>query len=293
MNRDAESTPARLSPDPRWLEMPLLQEWGWTVRREAGFLREHVNPGFEITFATEGEFVWEVIGGPRLRLTGGHVCVTGRDVPHRGAQDLFSPGTLFYLVLDPRADGATRHTPFDAETLVDLDGRLAQASNRVVRAHPELPSLFDGLRCSLEAVTRGSRDPLLRPWTQLLICQILVAAVRSFAAPVPEPESAPIRRALAFMDDDLAAPLVIDRLAERVGLSRSRFYAAFRDATGLTPADYLQRRRCARAAELLRTTDQTVTAIAMRCGFNTGQYFARCFRKYAGVSPSTYRKGAR
>ncbi len=273
--------------------MPLVREWGWSARREAGWLREHVNRGYEVTFATEGEFTWEIVSGPRLRLTGGHVCLTQPDLAHCGAQELMTPGTLFYLVVAPRARGARRHTPFEPDQLARIDRALSQAGNAVTRADPYLPALFESLRRAFADLDARRDETLLLPWTRALVCQILLATVRSFRAPAPEPSSPPVRRAIRFLEAHLAEELPMARLAAEAGLNRSRFYETFRQETGLTPADFLQRRRCARAAQLLRETDQPVTAIALDCGFRTSQYFARCFRKYAGLAPSAFRSRSR
>ena len=91
----------RVSPDPLWLESPLVREWGWNRRRTAGQLGPHHNPGYEITYAAEGEFHWKIEAGPTLSLRSGQVCVMQPQVQHRGQDDLFAPGVLFWLVVVP------------------------------------------------------------------------------------------------------------------------------------------------------------------------------------------------
>jgi transcriptional regulator GlxA family with amidase domain len=67
-------------------------------------------------------------------------------------------------------------------------------------------------------------------------------------------------------------------------------FQLFKQNTGLTPNDYLQRLRIAKARELLTTTSQSVTEIAFAAGFASSQYFSRVFRKYTGQMPSEYRR---
>lgn len=52
---------------------------------------------------------------------------------------------------------------------------------------------------------------------------------------------------------------------------------------------YLQNVRCKQAMILLDETNQTLTQIAMECGFGSSQSFARAFRKVIGMTPSQYR----
>ena len=85
-----------------WLEMPLVTGWGWSAKRSATMLKHHVNEGYEITYASEGEFRWEVYGQGTLILRGGQVCLTQSRVPHHAEGDVFSPGTLFFLKLTNR-----------------------------------------------------------------------------------------------------------------------------------------------------------------------------------------------
>ena len=44
------------------------------------------------------------------------------------------------------------------------------------------------------------------------------------------------------------------------------------------------------ACEQLRTTGDSVTDIAYRCGFNDLSYFIKTFRHYKGTTPKSYRK---
>ena len=71
--------------------------------------------------------------------------------------------------------------------------------------------------------------------------------------------------------------------------SESRFIRCFRDATGQTPARYVQDRRLRRAAEALVATDRSIDEIAERCGFANRYYFTRVFSQRMGVSPARYR----
>jgi transcriptional regulator GlxA family with amidase domain len=81
--------------------------------------------------------------------------------------------------------------------------------------------------------------------------------------------------------------------AAKAGLSLSRFYELFRQATGTTPARYMRRRRFERAAEMLRTTDLSVKEIANHTGNFDFSHFVRDFEKLYGKSPRAYRRAAR
>ncbi|MFR7899352.1 MAG: helix-turn-helix domain-containing protein [Ruminococcus sp.] len=54
--------------------------------------------------------------------------------------------------------------------------------------------------------------------------------------------------------------------------------------------DYLNRQRIERACYEMSTTDDSITDIAYRNGFNDLSYFIRTFKKYKGTTPGKYKK---
>ena len=54
--------------------------------------------------------------------------------------------------------------------------------------------------------------------------------------------------------------------------------------------DYLTRQRIEQACCQLATTDDSITEIAYRNGFNDLSYFIRTFKKYKGVTPGKYKR---
>lgn len=92
-----------------------------------------------------------------------------------------------------------------------------------------------------------------------------------------------------YLEDHFNEPVECDQLADHMHVSRSTFYRLFKQATGTTPIQYVNRLRVERARDLLRTTDDTVGRIADAVGFNDASYFARLFGKQVGMSPQEYR----
>ena len=72
-------------------------------------------------------------------------------------------------------------------------------------------------------------------------------------------------------------------------MSASSLLRNFKDATGFSPIDYLLRIRIARAVELLRSDEMTITSAAFNVGFSDSNYFARQFKRIMKTSPSDYR----
>ena len=98
-----------------------------------------------------------------------------------------------------------------------------------------------------------------------------------------------MKRVLRKIRSEYHKPLSLDVLAEQADMSPKYFCRAFRIFTGRTPIDYLNYYRVKCAAELLKNTNESVTGIALSCGYSDSAYFSRTFSKYKGMSPTQYR----
>ena len=98
-----------------------------------------------------------------------------------------------------------------------------------------------------------------------------------------------VRKAMAYIHEHYAETITREELARHVNASDGHLARCFRQETGLTPMNYLNRYRINQAQTLLATTRQSVTAIGLACGFADVNYFSRVFRQEAGLSPLAYR----
>jgi transcriptional regulator GlxA family with amidase domain len=92
------------------------------------------------------------------------------------------------------------------------------------------------------------------------------------------------------MDRHYAEPITLSELARLAGMSRFHMIRAFRAAYGDTPIRYLSRRRIARAQDLLRYANLTVTEICMAVGYSSLSSFSSRFTELVGESPSAYQR---
>ena len=90
----------------------------------------------------------------------------------------------------------------------------------------------------------------------------------------------------AHLDEDLS----LDLLAGQVELSKFHFHRLFREATGETPKEYVDRLRLEWAALQLRMRRVTVLELALECGYRSHEAFTRAFRARYAMSPRDYRK---
>lgn len=113
-----------------------------------------------------------------------------------------------------------------------------------------------------------------------------------FATPVwmPRAKRAPIREVQEAIEAEPGGPHSIDDLARRAAMSPRHFTRVFTDEVGEAPGHYVERVRTEAARRQLEESDDTVVAIAARCGFGTAETMRRNFIRRVGVPPDQYRK---
>lgn len=100
-----------------------------------------------------------------------------------------------------------------------------------------------------------------------------------------------LKRVLSLIRKEYASPLTLEELAEASGMSPKYFCRFFNSMTGKTPIDYLNYYRVECAADHLLYSEESVTDIALSCGFNDLSYFVKTFKRYKGLTPKQFRKG--
>ena len=80
----------------------------------------------------------------------------------------------------------------------------------------------------------------------------------------------------------------IEKISERLGVSRVHLYRKIKEISGLTPVDYLRNFRLAKAVDLLGQRRYSIGEIAYQTGFSSPAYFSKCFREVFNMTPSEY-----
>lgn len=115
-------------------------------------------------------------------------------------------------------------------------------------------------------------------------------------SPVPRGQTIPlvagktVSRALSLMQDHLEQPIAIPDLARRLGCTQKTLEARMQAALHTTPQAVYQRLRLNRAHSLVCDTEQTVSEIATRCGYENASAMTRAFRKAFDATPTALRR---
>ena len=97
-----------------------------------------------------------------------------------------------------------------------------------------------------------------------------------------------IESAIKHINNNLSADLSLETVSQAMSFSPIHFHNFFKSATGKTLREYVEGIRIKKAAELLLTTELTLTDIATRCGFSSQSYFSFVFKRRMGITPREY-----
>ena len=101
-----------------------------------------------------------------------------------------------------------------------------------------------------------------------------------------------VREVARRIEGRWAEDLSVPTLAAKAGYSLHHFSRLFAGVLGVTPKEYVLRRRVSEAARELAGGKRRVTDIAFDYGFNDLETFSRAFRRTLGATPSAVRRGA-
>jgi len=98
-----------------------------------------------------------------------------------------------------------------------------------------------------------------------------------------------LRKLEDYVRAHLTEDISIEKLAELAELSSFHFCRVFKQATGMTPLQFVTRERMLKAQRLIRETSRSLIEIALEVGYTSPSYFAQVFRRTVGMAPNEFR----
>lgn len=150
--------------------------------------------------------------------------------------------------------------------------------------------VYDGLLKEL-AEKAGAKGPF--DWLERLsLCfKLLCDMARDTNKEELDEDRSTIKEGVDYLERNLSCDCTVDSLAGMCNLSPASFRRIFLKTKGMSPVEYRNRLRIRKASELLRSGLYTVGEAAEQVGIRDIQYFGKLFKRYAGINPSTLKKG--
>ncbi len=234
-------------------------------------------------------------------VTGGSCEVEARykggwnKASHRaGSLGMTAPGQKASL----RWHGQTRHQTLQLHlpsatlksALEDISGRDASSYAMPSDLSIQDPLITNVMMALADAMANGVPDLYAETAAQFLATHLVmrVAEIGPRSSPKDEPQR--LKRVEELMRENFNEELSLNAMAQEAGVSRFHFLRLFKETYGETPFRRLTRLRMEEAQRRLLQGKQSITDIALACGYNNPAHFTTAFRRVVGTSPQDFRR---
>ena len=132
------------------------------------------------------------------------------------------------------------------------------------------------------------------PFDRLNLQSLFLSVLNNLTFPSPKEEGHELaRKVILYISENYNKDINCDRIAENFHFSTEYINRRLKQYCGLSPGQYLQQVRLARAMELLSNTDHILPYIASEVGYHDVTVFQKAFRKAADMSPGRWRMKSR
>lgn len=101
--------------------------------------------------------------------------------------------------------------------------------------------------------------------------------------------SSTLKSLIDYIDTHLEQDMRLADLARLVNFSDRYISMVFKQSIGIPIHQYIIRQRVERAKRLLKSSQLSITEIALQCGFYSHSHLTRAFKRIVGVNPSDIR----
>lgn len=268
----------------------------------------HRHEFYEIIYVVEGSLENE-LSTDQMVLKAGDLLILKPYVRHLLRSDPNAPNVLAYCcsflprIVDSRVVGledlqreGSAHRYFFLPFLPLIQDDVSAVRTHVsAEQQPRIASIMEGILKYATDKSESSRARVKCCFLDLLVTLSDIYSeeqesdTSNFASVTGSLYNEGLRKALNYMHEHLAEPISLDQMAQMSGVSVSYFSVMIKQATGMSFLKYLNGLRMDQACHLLRETNDNITEICYKLGFNDYSHFSRKFKQVTGVSPREFR----
>lgn len=178
---------------------------------------------------------------------------------------------------------------YHAGDLAEIKARTLELivviSRSVIAGGAHVGDIFRYNTTYLQEITRCSSIDALSRWLSGIVQRFI--AVSFDYTDIKHSDI--VYKAMDYIRKNCLRKLSLEEIANTVYLSKAYLSNIFKQETGISITEFINRARIDYSKKLLRETSLSLVDIANECCFGDQSYFSRVFKKYEGMSPKKYR----
>lgn len=256
--------------------------------------RDISSPFMRIYYAKKGNAVLHLPNGD-MEVKEGNMYLLPSYMPHAYDCD---PGFEFYylFIFFPQGENTGLFEKYDVPTTVKGNHATTLLFENYCTLYPQLnlPSMTaDDFERHPSYRDYGKAYMRMNLYEQLQLhglVEILLSYFIKHASPRLIIKDDRIQKLVNYISTHIGDPITVAVLADISCLTESHLVKAFRKELGITPLQYVIKKKIQHAQTLLLGTEMTVVEVAQSVGFTDASYFVRIFKKNIGFTPIQYRE---
>ena len=141
----------------------------------------------------------------------------------------------------------------------------------------------------IEESANGASRIANKNYLQNMVEELIIIALRELPRERLENTSEFLNRSLGYIYSHFFENVTVNDVAEHIGYTTNYFNYKFKEAIGVPLGEYLRNLRLTYSENLLKSSEMSVTEIALESGFGNLSYYSRAFKERYGISPKDYR----
>jgi AraC-like DNA-binding protein len=247
---------------------------------------------FDLILVTRGALFLED-NGVCYRVKAGSYLILRPDAAHRTFQPCQEETHFYWLHFQTLGSWteAEERTPF-ALSQSDQTYVQIETFSFYIPKYGELPSKEQAVLILEQLQTLQQSPSSTARWKQQQLLQELLLLLQTEEEGIQHhhPHYAIAERTANYLRQHYKEPVSYRRLAEAMHFHQNYLSICMKKTLGCTPLEYLTRHRIEQAKRLLIHTNDPIGRIAEESGFGSFPYFIRCFIRYTGIKPKSFRQ---
>lgn len=228
-------------------------------------------------------------GSQRFLVNKSHYLIKGGDVfinfpgeLHGTGEYPEEKGLLYWMIIRVSNEKKTQ-SKGKLDELTYLCSELIKKNIRHFRGVTKLQHLLEEI---FAAFQKGKDLTMKRIRVSILVQTFLLKLLECIDKGDFHTHNDRFIKVLNYINQNITNTISVAALADKMSLSESRFKSLFKELTGFTPGDYVQRKRVELAMKRIQENPTiSITDLAYELNFSSPQYFSNVVKKYTGMPP--------